>query len=135
MTRLPLAPDTSRQFGSFVAIGAIGFVVDVVVLYGALALGAGPLLGRVFSFLAAASCTWLFNRRYTFTATASPWREWSRYLGAMLAGMVVNFACYSLVLFLMPGAAWWYPALAVVCGSAAGLLVNFANAKLFVYKS
>lgn len=135
MARLPLAPDTSRQFGSFVVAGAIGFVVDVAVLYGALAIGIGPLLGRVFSFLAAVTCTWLFNRRYTFAATASPWREWWRYLSVMLAGMVVNFACYSLVLFLMPGEWWWRPALAVMAGSAAGLLVNFVNAKLFVYKS
>jgi putative flippase GtrA len=47
----------------------------------------------------------------------------------------VNFACYSLALLLLPGDGWWRPALAVAFGSAAGLIVNFANAKLFVYKS
>lgn len=122
------------QFVRFVVIGALGFVVDVAVLYGALALGAGWIAGRALSFLAAASFTWAVNRRYTFAATASRWREWGRYLASMAAGMLVNFLVYALVLWLLP-AAWWTPGLAVGCGSAAGLGVNFVSAKLFVFKS
>jgi putative flippase GtrA len=122
------------QFVRFAAIGALGFVVDVAVLYGALALGAGWIVGRALSFLAAASFTWAVNRRYTFAATASRWREWGRYLASMAAGMLVNFLVYALVLWLLP-AAWWTPGLAVACGSAAGLGVNFVSAKLFVFKS
>lgn len=122
------------QFVRFAVIGALGFVVDVAVLYGALALGTGWIAGRALSFLAAASFTWAVNRRYTFAATASLWREWGRYLASMAAGMLVNFLVYALVLWLLP-AAWWTPGLAVACGSAAGLGVNFVSAKLFVFKS
>lgn len=122
------------QFARFAVIGALGFVVDVAVLYGALTLGAGWIAGRALSFLAAASFTWAVNRRYTFSATASRWREWGRYLASMAAGMLVNFLVYALVLWLLP-AAWWTPGLAVACGSAAGLGVNFVSAKLFVFKS
>lgn len=123
-----------RQLGRFVVAGALGFLVDVAVLYAALALGAGWAAGRLLSFLAAAGFTWRFNRRYTFTATDSPWREWWRYLASMTAGMLINFLVYSFVLSLAPPA-WWGPAFAVGCGSAAGLVVNFTSAKLFVFKS
>jgi putative flippase GtrA len=124
----------SRQLGSFAVAGALGFLVDVAVLYGALALGAGWIAGRLLSFLAAAGFTWRFNRRFTFTPTDSPWREWWRYLASMALGMLINFIVYSAVLSLLPPA-WWSPAFAVGCGSVAGLAVNFANAKLFVFKS
>lgn len=131
--------DTARtggagQFARFALIGALGFVVDVAVLYGALALGAGTVAGRLLSFLAAASFTWAVNRRYTFAATASLWREWARYLASMAGGMLVNLLTYAFVLWLLP-AAWWTPGLAVACGSAAGLGVNFISAKLFVFRS
>lgn len=124
----------SRQLGSFAVAGVLGFVVDVGVLYGAMALGAGWIAGRLLSFVAAAYSTWRFNRRFTFAATASPWREWWRYLASMTGGMLVNFLVYSLALSLLP-AAWWAPGLAVACGSVAGMAVNFVSAKLFVFKS
>lgn len=122
------------EFGRFVVAGAFGMLVDMAVLYAALALGAGWLAGRLLSFLAAASFTWAANRRYTFTATASPWREWVRFIAAMAGGMVVNFLVYALVLSLLPGA-WWTPGAAVACGSAAGLVVNFVSAKFLVFRS
>jgi putative flippase GtrA len=124
----------SRQLVSFAIAGALGFLVDVAVLYAALALGAGRVGGRLLSFLAAATFTWRFNRRYTFAATASPWREWALYLASMAGGMLINLIAYTAVLALLPPA-WWAPAFAVACGSAAGLVVNFASAKLFVFKS
>jgi putative flippase GtrA len=123
-----------RQFASFVVGGALGFLVDVAALYSALAIGAGLFAGRLLSFLAAASFTWRFNRRYTFAATDSAWREWWRYLASMAAGMLVNFLAYSLALSLI-ATAWWRPAVAVACGSAAGMIINFFSAKLFVFES
>jgi putative flippase GtrA len=126
--------DGSRQLGTFVVAGALGFLVDVAVLYAALALSAGWAFGRLLSFIAAAGFTWRFNRRFTFTPTASPLREWWRYLASMTFGLLINFLVYSAVLPLL-AAAWWGPAVAAGCGSAAGLVVNFANAKLFVFKS
>lgn len=131
-----MAPERSgaRQLASFAIAGALGFVVDVAVLYAALGLGAGHVAGRLLSFLAAATFTWRFNRRHTFAATASPWREWLRYLASMAAGMLLNFIVYTAALSLLPPA-WWGPALGVACGSAAGLVVNFAGAKLFVFKT
>lgn len=122
------------QFGRFAATGALGMLVDMAVLYGALALGAGWVVGRLLSFLAAATFTWAANRRYTFAATGSPLREWARYLASMAGGIAVNFLVYGIVLSLLP-AAWWAPGFAVACGSAAGLGVNFISAKFLVFKS
>lgn len=127
-------PRPAGQFGRFLVAGAFGMLVDMIVLYAALALGAGWIAGRVLSFLAAASFTWAANRRYTFVATASPWREWARYLASMAGGMAVNFLFYGLALSRLPDV-WWAPAAAVACGSAAGLAVNFASAKFLVFKS
>jgi putative flippase GtrA len=127
---------TSRQFARFALAGVAGLAVDVAVLYLALALGAGYYAGRVLSFLAAVWCTWQINRRATFVngLSGSAWRQWWRYLGAMLGGGVFNYVVYSLVIAYGPP----HPmlALAGVCaGSLAGMMVNFAGAKLLVFRA
>lgn len=124
------------QFARFALAGVAGLAVDVAVLYLALALGAGYYPGRVISFLAAVWCTWQINRRATFAngLAGSAWRQWWRYLGAMLGGGALNYFVYSLVIAFGPP----HPllALAGVCaGSLAGMAVNFAGARLLVFRS
>ena len=123
----------AAQLLRFAVVGVLGLLADVAVLYGALALGAGPYAGRALSFLAAAHVTWRLNRRYTFTPTGAPWREWWRYLAAMGGGAVLNLGTYTLALSLLP-AAPWAPAAAVAAGSLAGMTLNFASAKLLIFK-
>ncbi|MET3498045.1 GtrA family protein [Variovorax boronicumulans] len=125
-----------REFLSFAAVGAAGFVVDVAVLY-----LLAPLLGwygaRVVSFLAAATATWALNRRYTFAdrraSDASVLREYLGYLVTMLGGAVVNYGAYVLVLHWASGA--WAPAAGVALGSCAGLVVNFLSARYLVFRA
>jgi putative flippase GtrA len=121
----------------FAFAGVAGLAVDVAVLYLALALGLGFYAGRVVSFLCAVFATWQINRRYTFAtaggARVSLWREWWLYLTAMLGGGLVNYAAYSAAIAFGPRAPWW-PMLAVAAGSLAGMAVNFASAKFFVFK-
>jgi putative flippase GtrA len=122
-----------RQFLSFAVVGAIGFVVDVAVLY-----LVAPLLGwygaRVLSFLAAATATWALNRRYTFRRSeASVLREYLGYLLTMLGGAVVNYGAYVLVLHWATGP--WAPAAGVALGSCAGLVVNFLSARYLVFRA
>ena len=97
------------------------------------------------SFLCAVFATWRINRRYTFggvcagaradanAAAGSSWREWWRYLAAMLGGGLVNYAAYGAVIGFGPHVAW-LPMAAVAIGSLAGMAVNFAGAKFFVFK-
>lgn len=124
-----------REFLSFAVVGAIGFVVDVAVLY-----LAAPLLGwygaRVLSFLAAATATWVLNRRYTFSARNagnSVLREYLGYMVTMLGGAVVNYGAYVLVLHGFSGP--WAPAAGVALGSCAGLVVNFLSARYLVFRA
>ncbi|HEX7864556.1 MAG TPA: GtrA family protein [Variovorax sp.] len=125
-----------REFLSFAAVGVIGLVVDVVVLY-----LLAPLLGwyaaRVVSFLAAATTTWAFNRRYTFAGSAaasrSIWREYLGYLATMAAGAVLNYGAYVLTLHWVEGR--WAAALGVALGSLAGMSANFLSARYLVFRS
>lgn len=125
----------ARSFAWFVLAGLVGLAVDVAVLY-----VAAPWLGwyaaRVLSFLAAASSTWLLNRRYAFQDHAahrgSLLREYLAYLAAMLGGAAVNFLVYVLTLHWLSGP--WVAALGVALGSIAGLAVNFTSARFLVFK-
>ncbi|USX27927.1 GtrA family protein [Oxalobacteraceae bacterium OTU3CINTB1] len=124
---------TGAQLLRFAVAGVAGLATDVAVLYLALSLGSGFYAGRVLSFLAAVWVTWRINRRYTFAAGDDAWREWWRYLAAMLGGGVVNYAASSATVLLLPP---WplTPALAVAVGSVAGMGLNFLSAKLLVFK-
>ncbi|GAA4335968.1 hypothetical protein GCM10023165_12750 [Variovorax defluvii] len=124
-----------REFLLFALAGAIGFIVDVSVLY-----LAAPWLGwyaaRVLSFLAAATATWLLNRRYAFAGRrsgASLAREYLGYLVTMLGGAVVNYGVYVLTLHALQGP--WVPALGVALGSGAGMVLNFLSARYLVFRS
>lgn len=124
-----------RQLVRFAFAGGVGFLVDAGVLYLMLWLGLGYYAGRAVSFLCAVWATWQINRRYTFTSTRrrSPLSEWWRYLAAMSAGGGVNYAAYSSVVALLRPAPW-LPLFAVAAGSIAGLAINFATAKWWVFR-
>ncbi len=124
-----------RQLPRFVLAGAVGFVVDAGVLYAALAAGLGYYSGRTVSFLVAVVITWLINRNWTFEArpTRPTLAEFGRYFAAMSLGGAVNYATYAIVVGLLPIAAW-LPLAAVAAGSIAGLGVNFATARHWVFR-
>jgi len=122
----------AHQFLRFSLVGAVGFGIDVGVLYLARARGLDLYTSRLVSFLAAATFTWLGNRRFTFrTPPASRLQlggEWVAYLGAMALGGLVNYGTYAaLITWLYPLRA--QPWLAVAAGTGAGLLINFLFAR------
>lgn len=125
-----------RQFILFLLAGAAGFLVDVGVLYLALYAGAGYYLGRVISFVFAATSTWSINRRHAFAREAGErlLHEWVRYLFAMLGGGLVNYAVYAACIAFLPHTGW-LPLLAVAAGAICGLLVNFTGAKTWVFRA
>jgi putative flippase GtrA len=95
MRRMTMTKSTLSQFLRFGISGGIGFVVDVAVLYLALAAGANFYWGRGISFLCAVLATWQINRNFAFkpSGSMSLWQEWWRYLLAMLGGGVINYLC------------------------------------------
>lgn len=125
----------SRQLTAFGIVGVVGFVIDAGTLYAARWLGLGLFLGRVISYVAAATSTWALNRRYTFTSREDrgPWREWVMFMVSQLFGAAFNLGLYAWLVTRSPVIAA-QPVIAVAAGSLAGMLVNFFVAKKFVFK-
>ena len=126
-----------RQPLLFAVAGTVGFLVDACILYLAHFAGLGYFAGRAVSFLCAVWATWRINRRYTFDSDRrrqSAWSEWWNYLAAMSAGGAVNYAAYSAAILCLP-ATGIRPLAAVAIGSVAGMVVNYATAKLWVFSS
>jgi len=121
------------RFARFGLVGGLGFLVDVAILYPVARLGAGWILGRMCSWLGAATFTWAANRRFTFAVGQRPSvREWLAYLLANSIGGLVNGGVYVALLFAWPLVAA-LPVLGVAAGSVAGLLVNFTLSAKVVF--
>lgn len=125
-----------RQILSFAVVGIVGFAVDLGVLLLALHNGVGLLVGRAISFLTAVLVTWFINRRFTFRYSHSEkiHKEWWLYFGTMLLGGSLNYLVYCLVVSMLPNLRL-LPAIAVACGSVAGMGLNFVGAKVWVFKT
>jgi putative flippase GtrA len=125
---------TFGQFLRFACVGALTFFVDAGVLTAVLALLPGRFyLGRVVSYLAAASAGWWLNRRFTFAAGGARWRQWLRYLIANLSGGAANYLVYAALIAIVP-LCRAYPVIAVAAGSMTGLVLNFAASRRFVFR-
>jgi putative flippase GtrA len=121
------------QLLRFSCIGALSYLVDAGVLSAVLMLAPGRFyLGRVVSYLAAASFGWWLNRLFTFGDHGPRWRQWRRYLVANLSGGLANYATYAALVASVPFCRL-YPAVAVAVGSLAGLMLNFAASRRFVF--
>lgn len=126
-----------RQLLLFTVSGALGFVVDAgIVQFLVRELAMNPYLARLFSFLAAATTTWAFNRRYTFAGHGggSKRRQLVRYLVAMACGFALNYGAYALCVAVLPIVREW-PAIGVAAGSVAGALVNFLTSKYWIFRA
>ncbi|MCC6914943.1 MAG: GtrA family protein [Rhodospirillaceae bacterium] len=125
----------SHEFLRFVIVGAAGFIVDAGTLMLATSvLGLGLYSGRVFSYLCAATFTWICNRRFTFAQTGqAAIVQWLRFLGANAVGGAVNYGVYAVIVTVSARAAV-YPVIGVAAGSVAGLIFNFAVSKYWVFR-
>ena len=125
----------ATQLLRFGAVGTAGFVVDSAVLLLALAAGLGPYVGRMVSYLAAASANWALNRAWTFRGHAAPQPmlgQWGRFLAVNLSGFAVNYGVYALLVAGVPLVAA-NPVLGVAAGSLAGMAGNFVLSRRYVF--
>lgn len=85
------------QVGRFCLVGSTGFLLDAALLQGFISfMDMDPYLARIFSFLGAATLTWILNRNYTFNAptrNTSIHGEWLRYTGLMIIGAGRTLSC------------------------------------------
>ncbi len=129
----------TREILWFCVAGVIGFAVDVVVLLALVGwIGWDVYLARVFSFVAAATATWLVNRGITFAPrrAGAPRQsivgEWSRYLAAMTIGGALNFAVYAAIVAGL-GTERLVLVAGVVAGTAVGMTFNFLSSRHWVF--
>jgi putative flippase GtrA len=140
---LKLSPSLKlpADFPRFVAAGAVGFIVDSLMVL-ALVNGAGwrPLPARVISILVAMISTWLINRLWTFRTAvsdktaASIGAEFVAYCSVQLTGAAASYAVYALVVALI-GEAPLKLLTAIAAGSASALAINYFGARIFVFRA
>jgi putative flippase GtrA len=133
--KLPAQIASLPKFVRFGIVGCLGFCVDVGVLYLMLyGVGFGRYVGRLISYIAAASSTWYFNAAITFPESRASNRtwEWARFVALNSLGGVVNYGVYAAYVRFQYHSAL-APAIAVAIGSLAGLVVNFSVSKQFVF--
>jgi putative flippase GtrA len=126
-----------RQIVLFALVGALGFVVDAgIVQMLVREFSVNPYAARLVSFLAAATTTWSFNRRYTFAGhgSGSRRRQLLRYLIAMAGGFALNYGAYAACVALWPLVRAW-PAIGVAAGSIAGAALNFVTSKYWIFRT
>lgn len=124
-----------RKLATFALVGALGFLVDVAVLY-LLIPSLGALAARLVSFICAVFVTWLLNRTFTFKlrpAGLSRSAEFLAYFGLMLGGGALNYGVYAILILISEQIAQ-HPVLGVAMGSIAGMTFNFMSSHWFLYK-
>ncbi len=95
----------------------------------------GPYLGRIPSYLVAATTTWALNRRFTFADRrgGNAFAELARFLAANSLGGVLNYGTYVLLV------SWSHfvhdmPVLGVAAGSLVGMTSNYVLSHRLVFR-
>jgi len=126
-----------REIILFAISGVFGFIVDAgIVQFLVREWAVNPYEARVISFLAAATTTWSFNRKFTFAgkSSGSRRRELLRYIVAMAGGFALNYGAYALCVATWPLVRTW-PAIGVAVGSVAGAVLNFLTSKYWIFRA
>lgn len=124
----------------FALVGAAGFLVDYgIVAAIVLGLKGSPYIARFFSFLGAVATTGVLNKRFTFSDKRPRYpggKGFAVYAALMLVGLCCNYLAYSVLLLVVLSKiplTSWILLLAVACGSASGMGVNFLLCHLWFF--
>ena len=122
------------EFLKFGVVGAIGFVFDTATVYG-LRSSVGIYAAGFLAYGVAATVTWGLNRAWTFRGLgAGPaHRQWATFLAANLLGFLLNRGTFVALVALVPLCAA-QPVLAVAAGAGAGMFLNFALSRNYVFR-
>ena len=135
--RMNPRPDIRRHSGQiirFLLVGAIGFVVDAVVLLLLVHVaGMSRVWSRIPSVLVAITVTWWLHRHFTFSwarETAPSSKEWLRFVFGNAVGNGFNLGIY----WLLIGPAGWGIMSALVVASVAAAAINYGMSARWVFR-
>lgn len=133
----PAVKPLIAQLFRFGLVGVVGFLVDTGVLYLLMGLGGmSPYTGRVFSYLVAATVTWLLHRVYTFPDAAPQRmrRQWALFVVLNGVGALLNYGTYAALVATTPLVAA-YPALGVAVGSVIAMCFNYTANRFAIFRA
>lgn len=141
MTALPSLARrlAASRFARFCVVGGFGFVIDASVFFALHDLmGLSPYIARALSIVIAMTGTWFGNRTLTFadhaaSGTRAMSREYLTFAGTNAIGNLANYAAFSALVGLAPQP-FNYRYLALVAGTAVGLVFNFTLSKRIVFR-
>jgi putative flippase GtrA len=138
MSKLERGLDSTRQLMAFLAVGVIGFMVDVGLFFIYLrGFGIDVIVARALAFLPATMVTWWANRLFTFPLSTDPresrMREYLKYLLVQAGGIAVNFTVFYLIILWLPIASA-HAILPLAVGALTALAFNFLGARLLVFR-
>ncbi len=121
------------QLALFGAVGALGVLVDMLVLViGVEAFHLHPAVAVVFAFLAAATFNYLLNWRYTFRKPDRPHEAaYPAFVLVCIVGLSIRQVVF-LILLPLSAARYWYLAVNLV-GIVVGGLANFVLTRWVVF--
>lgn len=122
------------EFVQFGAVGASGFVVDLLLYFGLQSLNASHMTARALAFWGAASWNWAWNRVLTFSLRQKTRKriQWPAFLLTSLLGFAINVGSYYVLTQYVPFFEM-HKVLALAVGVLLGFGFNFVTARLLVF--
>lgn len=113
----------------FAVVGAIAFVLTGAILFALMRVGVPAWIAQVPAIAAGLVTTYVLNRSFTFRATedASP-AEFARYVATSATGAAVNYLTFLLMIGIGLS-----PFIALVAGTATGMVTNFLGYQVYVF--
>ena len=119
----------------FVIVGATGFLVDAVALWGLLQFGGSPFLARLGSIFIAVCVTFALNARYTFAdRQVGLLKAFVLYSFTQSTGLLINYGVYSALVAIAPPPAD-RPLIALVIASIVAIPVTYLGARLVAFRN
>lgn len=124
---------SSSEVVQFLAVGASGTLVNLLVLSLLVVMGMGNQLSVAIAIGVSVCTNFLLNRRFTFSHSreAPMLDQFVKYVASVSVGILVNYAVVSICLNLYPDMRIQWASL---MGIAAAMLFNFTMMKFIVFK-
>ena len=124
----------SQDFIRFGAVGALGFCWDTSTVYATKNL-VGLYIAGTLGFFVAATVNWAINRWWTFRhrAHGAAHVQWLKFLAANAVGFIFNRGTFFTLVAASP-LCRAQPVLAIIAGTAAGLVFNYFLSKKLVFR-